>query len=121
MRIPLGTLARTIALGGAAILGAACGYGYTRAQIQMDLPPVLPPLVVVEPGVQVVEDYREEIFFVDGSYWVRRDGHWYRTRDPYARWAYAPPNEVPAVIVRAPPGRYANWRRERHEERHRGD
>ncbi|MBL8940196.1 MAG: hypothetical protein JNM69_36955 [Archangium sp.] len=45
------------------------------AQVKIDvvLPTIVfeapPALVVVQPGVQVVEDFDEEVFFVDGWYW----------------------------------------------------
>ncbi len=92
--------------------GAIACLGTTQAELRIDVPPVL-PLVTVEPGVQVVEDYGEEIFFVDGYYWVRRGGYWYRAGDPRARWVYVEPRVVPAVIVRSPPGRYVHWRHDR--------
>lgn len=100
----------TVIIAGAAV-AIACGV--TQAELRIDLPLVLPPLVTVEPGVQVVEDYREEIFFVDGYYWVRRGGYWYRAPDPHARWVYVERRVVPAAIVRIPPGRYAHWKRDR--------
>ena len=52
-------------------------------QVNIGLP-VAPPLVVVQPGVQVVEDWDEEVFFVRGFYWVRRGDLWYRARSPRA-------------------------------------
>ena len=36
-----------------------------KLRIQMGFPAVLPPLVQVQPGVRVVQDYDEEIFFVN--------------------------------------------------------
>ena len=42
--------------------------------------PVAPPLVYIQPGVQVVEGYGEEVFFYGGWYWCRRPGGWYRAR-----------------------------------------
>jgi hypothetical protein len=86
-------------------------------QIQVGLP-VAPPLVVVQPGVQVVENYDEEVFFTGGWYWVRRDGAWYRARSPRANFVYCHPRYVPARLVRIPPGQYRHWNRERaHAER----
>src|SRR5919201_579299 len=71
--------------------------------VQIPLPTIRfevpPPLVVVSPGVRVVEDYDDEVFFVDGWYWCRRDEHWFRTRDYHGGWV------VPAggpVFVPAP-------------------
>lgn len=74
--------------------------------------PAAPPLVVVQPGVQVVENYDEEVFFTSGWYWVRRDGRWWRARQPRATFMYVEPRYVPARLVRIPPGQYRHWHRE---------
>ena len=74
-----------------------------------------PPLVVVEPGIQVVPDYPEEVFFVDGWYWVRRDGRWFHAHDYRAGWSYVA--APPPALVRLPPGRYKHWKAERREEK----
>lgn len=66
-----------------------------------------PPLVEVEPGVQVVPDSEEEIFFVDNAYWVRRGRFWYRSDDYRGGWvAY---RGGPRAVVRYRPGRYRGW------------
>jgi hypothetical protein len=83
--------------------------------------PVAPPLVVVSPGVQVVEDFDEEVFFTSGYYWVRRDGGWYRARRPRAAFAYVQPRVVPVALVRMPPGRYVRYKHERGEHRRHDD
>jgi hypothetical protein len=86
----------------------------TRAQVDMQIHvglPVAPPLVVVQPGIQVVEDWNEEVFFTRGYYWVQRDGYWYRARSPRAHFVYVEPRYVPAAIVRMPPGHYKHWRK----------
>src|SRR5262245_15797085 len=61
-----------------------------QVQIQAPLPVIRfeapPPLVVIEPGIQVVPEHDEEIFFVDGWYWHRKDGRWFRTRDHRGNW-----------------------------------
>src|SRR4051812_35198732 len=80
-------------------------------QIQVALP-AAPPLVVVQPGVQVVEDQDEEVFFTNGWYWVRRDDAWYRARGPRATFVYVASRRVPVVLARMPPGHYRHWRRE---------
>ena len=77
-----------------------------------------PPLVYVEPGVQVVPDHDEEIFFVNGVYWTRRDGRWFRSRDHRGGWVMTEERAVPQVIVRVPPGKYRHWHAEAREERH---
>ena len=101
---PIRKLALALALTGLAAPAAGA-----EVWIQMNLPAVLPPLVVVQPGVQVVQGYDQEIFFVGGYYWVRRDGYWYRAHDYRARWYYVRPARVPAALVRLPPGHYRHW------------
>ena len=79
--------------------------------------PAPPPLVVVSPGVQVVEDSDEEIFFNDGYYWVERDGGWYRTRDYRGHWVVVERAHVPVFIAEHERGHYKHWKHEEHEER----
>lgn len=84
-----------------------------QVRVEIGLPvirfEVAPPLVVVAPGVQVVEDYDDEVFFVDGWYWVRRDQHWYRAHDHHGQWVVVEHHHVPASIVRLPPGQYKKF------------
>jgi hypothetical protein len=40
-----------------------------------------PDLVTVSPGVQVVADYDEPVFYTDGFYWRYTDGGWYRSNN----------------------------------------
>jgi hypothetical protein len=84
-----------------------------------------PPLVVVRPGVQVVRDYDEEVFYTGGWYWVRHGGGWYRARDWRGGWVVAEPRYVPRTIVGMPPGHYRRFqgrphrfRAERHHVEH---
>ena len=86
-----------------------------RAQVAVDIRigfPSPPPLVVVSPGVQVVQDYDEEDFFVNGWYWLRRDAAWYRTRDHRGGWVVVQPRVVPVSLIRLPPGQYKHWRKD---------
>jgi len=79
-------------------------------EIKINLPwQAPPPLVVVAPGIQVVPDYEEEVFFVDGWYWVRRDGRWLHARDWRSGWVHVP-NGVPVGLARIPPGKYRHWK-----------
>jgi len=102
----------------AATLTACMG---VQGEVRLDLPVVL-PLVTVEPGIQVVEDYDEEVFYVEGNYWHRRSDGWYRAGDPHGRWAHVEQREAPQAIVRTPPGHYKHYRQakrpaqERHDE-----
>jgi hypothetical protein len=74
--------------------------------------PVNPPLVVVQPGIQVVENWDEEVFFTGGFYWVHRDAYWYRAPSPGATWVYVEPRHVPPGLVKIPPGHYKHYRKE---------
>ncbi len=97
----------------------AAAEGQVSMQFQIGLP-VAPPLVVVQPGIQVVENYDEEVFYTGGWYWVRRDGHWFRARRPNVAFAYVEPRHVPPGLVRIPPGHYRHWTKEqaKAERRH---
>jgi hypothetical protein len=104
---------RNLMLCALVIVSAAPAPG--RAQVAVDIRigfPSPPPLVVVSPGVQVVPDYEEEVFFVNGWYWLRSDARWYRTRDHRGGWVLVPPRAVPASLVSLPPGRYKHWRKD---------
>ena len=95
-----------------------------QLQITMGLPVVLPPMVVVQPGVRVVSELDEEVYFVDGWYWVRRGPHWYRTHDHRGQWVWVAPARVPVALVRMPPGQYRRlhreeWERSRRERKER--
>jgi hypothetical protein len=90
--------------------------------LRLDLPVVLPALVVVEPGIQVVPGVNEEVFFVDGYYWVRRDARWYRSRDHRSGWMVMEQRGVPPRLVKVPPGHYRKWHPpEEKREKHEGD
>jgi len=120
----------------AAALVAALSFALapTPAQAQVDVHvdlafPGVPSLVTIQPGVEVVEGYHEEVFVHGGAWWLRRGGVWYRAPRPGARFAVVREALVPRALVRLPPGHYRQyradkkeakreWREERHEERH---
>ncbi|NOK07853.1 MULTISPECIES: hypothetical protein [Corallococcus] len=98
----------------ALVLLPAMAFGQVRVDIDVKLPDIVfstpPPLVVVQPGVQVVEDYDEDLYVVDDAYWVRRDGRWYRARDYHGGWEVVEERRVPVTVVKLPPGRYKRWK-----------
>jgi hypothetical protein len=96
----------------------AAARAQVAVRIQVALP-AAPPLVVVEPGVQVVEDHDEEVFYSRGFYWVQRDGVWYRARGPRSSFVYVERRFVPVALVRMPEGHYRHWRREEAREERR--
>ena len=102
---------KTLAL---ALSLAVAAPAFAQARVVVDVPNILfpapPRLVVVEPGIQVVEDHDEEVFFVDNYYWHRRNGHWFRTATHNGGWVAVEAGLVPPRIVAYAPGRYRHWR-----------
>ena len=68
---------------------------------------VAPDLVYVSPGVQVIADYDEPVFYTDGYYWREMNGTWYRSSYHTHGWAYAaPPRTVISIENRHSYRRY---------------
>lgn len=104
---------RTLGTAIAALLlapGLALAQVHASAGIHIDLPILLPQLVVVSPGVQVVPEVRHEVFFVDGFYWARHDRGWYRSKSHRGGWVLVPGRAVPARLGKIPHGKYRNWK-----------
>jgi hypothetical protein len=77
-----------------------------------------PDLVYDAPGVQVIADYDEPIFYADGFYWWYVDGYWYRSSAYTDGWIYV--DTPPVVIVRIhEPHRYRHYRPHGYVVRHR--
>jgi hypothetical protein len=55
-----------------------------------------PDLVTVSPGVQVVADYDEPVFYTDGFYWRYYDGGWYRSSNYASGWFYV---SAPPIVI----------------------
>ena len=101
----------SIALAGALSFPAAAAAQGLHAEINLQLPTVIPPMVVIQPGVQVIPEIGHEVFFVDGAYYARQGGGWYRAPSPHAaRWVGVPVQAVPVALVKIPPGHYKNWK-----------
>ena len=76
-----------------------------------------PDLVEVSPGVQVVADYDDSVFYSDGYYWRSDGGMWYRSNNyagGFEYWA-SPPQ---AIITINEPYRYRNYRPSGYQPRH---
>jgi hypothetical protein len=64
-----------------------------------------PELVYVSPGVQVVADVDEPVFYADGVYWRYDGGIWYRSRSYASGWVVT--TSVPVSVRRIDaPSRY---------------
>ena len=104
MRIALLPLALLITL------GAAPAHAGVSIHLNIGLPPA-PPLVEVQPGLQVVEGFPEEVFFSAGYYWCRRPEGWYRARSPRDRFDRIDARWVPGPLMQERAGHYRDWHR----------
>ena len=106
--------ALSIALAGALSLPVAAAAQGGYMEIHLELPQILPPLVVIQPGVQVIPEIQHEVFLVGGVYYARHNGAWYRAPKPHGTpWVGVPPGGVPAPLVKIPPGKYKGWKPEK--------
>ena len=71
-----------------------------------------PPLVVVSPGLWVVEDSPDEIFYYNQWYWTAQGGRWYRSRDHHGHWLAIEPGRVPGRFHVREPGHYRHFHRD---------
>jgi len=64
---------------------------------------VQPELVEVSPGVQVIYDYDEPIFFSGGLYWRQTNGYWYSSSVHTGGWGRveAPPPQFRSIQANA--------------------
>jgi len=87
-------------------LAGGC-YGETRGAVYASAS--TPDLVAVSPGVSVIADYDEPIFYNNGWYWWNVDGYWYRSSYYTGGWSYvaSPPY---AVVRVGSPYRYVHYR-----------
>ncbi len=77
-----------------------------------------PDLVEVAPGVQVVADYDEPVFYADGAYWRSSSDGWYRSDNYASGWVFAasPPE---AVVRIQSPNAFIHYRPAGYVARHR--
>ncbi len=88
-----------------AMIVSGCAVGYTETYPDNGYGP---DLVYAAPGVQVIADYDEPIFFADGFYWRSSGGYWYRSHDYHRGWVSARP---PGAVMRIDhPQTYAHYR-----------
>jgi hypothetical protein len=78
-----------------------------------------PDLVAVSPGVQVVVDYDEPVFYSDGFYWRYYNDGWYRSNNYATGWYYY--ERPPVAVLRIDrPYAYARYRPQGYVARSRG-
>ncbi|HEY0993644.1 MAG TPA: hypothetical protein VGD80_41605, partial [Kofleriaceae bacterium] len=103
----------TIALSAAALGGCyttgEVGYRAAYAGPSADVYVSTPDLVTVSPGVQVVADYDEPVFYTDGFYWRFYNGGWYRSNNYATGWFFV--DRPPVAVLRIDrPYAYAHYR-----------
>jgi hypothetical protein len=93
---------RTMILTAALSLAALAGcyttgrVGYSAGYSTGGVYATTPDLVAVSPGIHVVANYSEPVFYTDGFYWRYYDGFWYRSNNYATGWYYVerPPGAV---------------------------
>jgi hypothetical protein len=101
------------------LLGLVATPAFAQVTVEVSAPTITfqapPPLVEIAPGVQVVPNLDEEVFFVDGYYWTRRGDHWYRTKDYRGGWILVQDKDVPSSLSEIPKGKYKRFK---HRKKH---
>lgn len=93
----------------AAALLAGCASG--EVEYSGEVAVASPELVPIEPGVEVVSDANEPMFYSDGYYWLYRDGIWLRSDSYRGGFARIDVNLVPGELRQLPrPQAYAHYR-----------
>ena len=104
-----GTILAAVMFAGAVAAGGcytSADVGYTASYTTAD---PAPDLVEVSPGVQVVADYDEPVFFNDGFYWRYYNNGWYRSNNYYNGWYYY--ERPPVAVLRIDrPYAYSHYR-----------
>jgi hypothetical protein len=106
------------------MFAVALAVGGCAARASSAPPPAAPPtydaygheMVPVAPGVHVIANYDEPIFYVDGAYWRFFDGRWYRSPLHTSGWVYVPP-PTPLLRIKEPQA-YVHYRPAQVPHRH---
>lgn len=102
-----------LALGTSALVaGAGCGGGgYATYSVSSGY--AQPRMAYVSPGVYVIEDYHQPVFYTNNLYWRYDNGVWYQSRFYDRGWRYSrmTPRALvtidrPYAYVRYRPNRY---------------
>jgi hypothetical protein len=101
-------LKRFVLIGMAAgFLGCTTEVEYRRPAVSYETEPVL---VSIGPGISVIEDSDQEVFFTGGYYWVHYGGRWWHAPDYHGHWVVVETHAVPEQVLSYPPGRYVHYR-----------
>jgi hypothetical protein len=107
----IGTL---VLIGATAALGVACvAQAQVGAHGAADAPVSFrsqPTLVEIDSDVWVVRDHERAVYYASGSYWVHRDGTWWRAQAYDGSWARTEASAVPPTIATRDHQAYVNYR-----------
>lgn len=93
----------------AAVAGACTGTVHSRGALVATSDYYEPDLVYISPGVSVIADYDEPVFYSDNFYWRYYGGSWYRS--PYYNRGWVHYSRPPLSISRIDrPYSYRNYR-----------
>jgi hypothetical protein len=111
-------MSRTLSIGLLSLaLAGGCIAGEVGYQGTAGVSASTPDLVYAGPGVSVIADYDEPIFYTGGFYWWNYGGGWYRSSSYTGGWAYASP---PGSVTRIhDPYRYRHYRPSNYRARNR--
>src|SRR5262245_55907048 len=77
-------------------LAGGCGGGSVGYTGGVAVTASTPDLVYAAPGVSVIADYDEPIFYSSGYYWWNYNGGWYRSTNYTSGWVHATP---PTAVI----------------------
>ncbi len=104
-------LIMALALGSGALVATGCAGGTGRATYSVSSGGYVdtsPELAYVSPGVYVVADYDEPIFYSNNSYWRNNNGVWYSSNRYNGGWRYSSAPRALVSINR--PSAYVRYR-----------
>jgi hypothetical protein len=85
----------------AVLFASAVGLGTTsctvRGPVAAGVTVTEPTLVEISPGVWVIEDYDDPVFYADGFYWLYRGDTWFRSTIHSGGWLRV--DTAPRVVI----------------------
>lgn len=101
-------LLMALALGTSALVAGAGCAGSGRATYVASASYSAPELAYVSPGVYVIADYNEPVFYSNNLYWRYNNGIWYSSNYHTGGWRYSRPPSALVTIDR--PYAYVRYR-----------
>lgn len=112
-------LGALVMVGASALVSGCAAHAQANANVggtaEAEAPVVFvgaPTLVAVDSGVWVVRDAERPVYYVDDTYWVYRDGTWYRSRSYEGGWVIIEASAVPATIATRNHATYVHYKGE---------